>query len=150
MQSRAATVEEYLNELEPNRRQALEAVRQVLQNNLPSEIEETMQYGMIGYVIPLSVYPNGYLNDKKTPLPFVHLASQKNHMALYMMCVYSKPEIRDWFTTQYKKTGKKLDMGKSCIRFKKLDDLPLEVIGETVKKLSVDEYVTHYEKSRGK
>lgn len=147
MQSKAKTVKEYLAELPPERKAAISAVREVILKNLPKGFEEMMQYGMIGYSVPHSIYPPGYHCDPKQPLPFVGLASQKNHMAVYMMNIYMDKETENWFVKAYKATGKKLDIGKSCIRFKKLDDLALEVIGQAVGRKSVKEYIALYEKN---
>jgi len=147
MQSKAKTVKEYLAELPPERRAAIGAVREVILKNLPKGCEEVMQYGMIGYVVPHSVYPPGYHCDPKQPLPFIGLASQKNHMAVYMMCIYTDKETENWFVKAYKASGKKLDKGKSCIRFKKLDDLALDVIGQAVGRKSVKEHIALYEKN---
>ncbi|MCI0406293.1 MAG: DUF1801 domain-containing protein [candidate division Zixibacteria bacterium] len=148
MQSKAKTVKEYLSELPAERRSAIQAVREVILKNLPKGFEEMMQYGMIGYVVPHSVYPAGYHCDPKQPLPFVALASQKNHMAVYMMNIYMDRETENWFVQAYKASGKKLDIGKSCLRFKKLEDLALEVIGQAVGRKSVKEYIAQYEKAR--
>ena len=104
-----------------------------------------MQYGMIGYYVPHSIYPPGYHCDPKQPLPYVGLASQKNHMAVYLGCVYGEKEAEKWFVEEYKKTGKRLDMGKSCVRFRKLDDLPVELIGKAVKRAPVKKYIADYE-----
>ena len=104
-----------------------------------------MQYGMIGYYVPHSVYPPGYHCDPKQPLPFAGLASQKNYMSIYLMCIYGDGEHAAWFREAWAKTGKKLDMGKSCIRFKKLDDVPLKVIGQAIKRVPVKKYIEHYE-----
>lgn len=145
MQSKAQSVTEYLTELPPERRAALQAVRSVIRKNLPQGYEEGMQYGMIGYYVPHSIYPPGYHCDPKQPLPFAGLASQKNHMAIYLMCLYGSPEHEAWFRDKWAKTGKKLDMGKSCIRFKKLEDLPLDVIGQAVARVPVETFIAHYE-----
>jgi len=145
MQSKAKTVEAYLAGLPADRREALEAVRAVVLRNLPKGYEEGMQYGMIGYYVPHSVYPPGYHCDPKQPLPFASLASQKNHMAIYLMCIYSDPEHEAWFRAAWAKTGKKLDMGKSCVRFKKLDDVPLAVVGQTIQRVPVKKYIDRYE-----
>lgn len=145
VQSKAQTVKEYLAELPPDRRKAIETVRKVILANLPSGYEECMSCGMIGYVIPLSRYPDTY---NKQPLPLASLASQKNHMSLHLMCVYGSPTLLDWFTKSYKASGKKLDMGKSCVRFKSTDDLPLELIGETIAKVSVEKFIEFYEKAK--
>jgi len=145
MQSKAKTVKEYLADLPSDRRTAIQAVRQVILKNLDKGYEEGMQYGMIGYYIPHKHYPAGYHCDPKQPLPFASLASQKNHMAVYLMCIYGSSEHEEWFRNEWSKTGKKLDMGKSCIRFKKLEDLPLEVIGKTIARVPAKEYIAYYE-----
>lgn len=145
MQSKARTVKEYLASLPDDRRKALEAVRKVIRKNLDKNYEEGMQYGMIGYFVPHSVYPDGYHCDPKQPLPFAGLASQKNHMSIYLMCNYGVPEHESWFRAAWAKTGKKLDMGKSCIRFKKLDDIPLELIGEAIKRVPAKKFIAIYE-----
>ncbi len=150
MQSKAKTVAQYLAELPPDRREALNAVRKVILKNLPDGFEEIMQYGMIGYVVPHKLYPAGYHCDPSQPLCFAGLASQKNHMALYLMTVYGDKKTQEWFTKAYKATGKKLDMGKSCVRFKKLEDLPLDVIGQAVARVPVDRYIKSYEAIRAK
>jgi len=139
--SKAKTVKEYLAELTSERRPAIQAVRAMILKNLPDGYEECMQYGMICYVVPLKLFPNGYLLDKKTPIPYVALGAQKDHMAVCLTCVYGSEETTRWFTAAYKKTGKRLDMGKSCVRFKKLDDLPLEVIGEAIARVPVQTYI---------
>ncbi|HNO79873.1 MAG TPA: DUF1801 domain-containing protein [Phycisphaerae bacterium] len=153
MQNKATTVKEYLDALPEDRRKALEAVRKVIKANLDKGYQEGIQYGMIGYFVPHKIYPNGYHCDPKQPLPFASIASQKNHMAIYMMCVYSDPKLQEWFQKAWAKTGKKLDMGKSCVRFKKIEDVPLEVVGEAIKRVSLKKYVDHYEsvvKTKGK
>ena len=147
MQSKAKTVTQYLKELPADRRKAIQAVRTVVLKNLPDGYEEGMQYGMIGYYVPHRLYPAGYHCDPSQPLPYAHLASQKNHMAIYLFGMYSDPDIVDWFVEEYKKSGKKLDMGKSCVRFKKLDDLPLEIVGKVIKKISVKKMIATYEAS---
>ena len=141
VQSKATTVKDYLAELPEDRRAAIQAVREVILKNLDHEFEEGMQYGMIGYYVPHSVYPPGYHCDPRQPLGFACLASQKNHMALYLMCVYGDQNQRKWFEAEWKKAGKKLDMGKSCVRFKKLDDLALDVIGETIRRVTARKYI---------
>ncbi|MEK6373931.1 MAG: DUF1801 domain-containing protein [Acidobacteriota bacterium] len=155
MQSKATTVDEYLRSLPEDRRKAIAAVRKVILENLDDDYEEGMQYGMIGYYVPHSVYPAGYHADPKQGLPFVALASQKNYMSLYLMGPYcgcvegmSETALVRWFRGAWAKTGKKLDMGKSCIRFKKLDDLPLEVIGEAIRRVPARAYIDRYEKAR--
>lgn len=145
MQSSATTVEEYLAELPQDRRAALEAVRSVILANLDPRLEEGMQYGHIGYFAPHSLYPAGYHCDPKQPLPFAALASQKNHMAVYLFGVYG--EGGEWFREKWATTGKKLDMGASCVRFKKLADLPLDLIGEAIARYPFEEFVARYEAS---
>ncbi len=143
VQSKAQTVKEYLAELPPDRRKEIETVRTVILANLPKGYEECMSYGMIGYVIPLSRYPETY---NKQPLAIAALAAQKNYMSVYLMCVYGEKQYMDWFKKSFEASGKKLDMGKSCVRFKKSDDLPLDVIGEAIAKVSVENYIKFYEK----
>lgn len=145
MQGRARTVGQYLADLPDERRETLQAVRSVILKNLPKGYEEGMQYGMIGYFVPHSVYASGYHCDPRQPLPFAGLASQKNHMSIYLMCVYNDPRQQAWFRAAWEKTGKKLDMGKACIRFKKLDDVPLRVVGQAVKRVPVKKFIEHYE-----
>jgi len=155
--SKATTVKEYLAGLPADRRAVIEAVRGVILRNMDKDLEEGMQYGMIGYYIPHRIYPPGYHVDPTHPLGYVALAAQKNHYALYMGGLYcgcgldGKDRTPDakWFIEEWGKTGKKLDMGKSCVRFKKLDDLPLEVIGKMVSRISVKKYITMYEKALG-
>ena len=143
MQSSANTVAEYLEELPAERRAAIAKVRAVIRKNLPKGYAEQMQYGMIGYVVPHKLYPAGYHATPKEPLPFIHLASQKNFMALYMP--YERMGIGEWFKERYAASGKKLEIGKACIRFKKLEDLPLDVVGEAIGKVTVSDYVARYE-----
>jgi len=147
MQSKAKTVQAYLAELPPDRREALEAVRRVIRKNLDKDYEERMGYGMMGYAVPHSVYPPGYHCDPKQPLPFAGLASQKQAMSVYLMSVYMTPAELKWFTTAWAKTGKKLDMGKSCIRFKKVEDLALDVLGEAIRRMPAKKYIAEYEKN---
>ena len=141
MQSQATTVAQYLAELPEDRRQTLEAVRKVILDNLDKDYEEGIQYGMIGYYVPHQVYPAGYHCDPRQPLCFAGLASQKNYMSLYLMCVYGESDLATWFQRAWAKTGKKLDMGKSCVRFKKLDDLALDVIGEAIRRVPAKKYI---------
>jgi hypothetical protein len=145
LRAMAAAVDEYLARLPEDRRAALSALRKVIKKNLPKGYEEGIQYGMIGYYVPHSIYPAGYHTNPKEPLPFLSLASQKSHMAVYLMCVYQDAALNTWFAAEYKKTGKKLDMGKSCLRFKKLDDVPVELIGATVARVPVADFVARYE-----
>ncbi|MGH6960877.1 MAG: DUF1801 domain-containing protein [Dongiaceae bacterium] len=146
--SKVSTVSEYFAELPPERRAAIAAVRKVIRGALPGGYAETMQYGMIGYVVPLTRYPAGYLGDGKTPLPYVALASQKNHMAVYLMNVCGDRATAAWFRARWKASGKKLDMGKSCLRFKRLEDLPLPLIGEVAGRTSVETTIEQYERAR--
>ena len=147
VRSSAATVEEYLQEIPEERAEALRAVRRVVLDHLPPGYVETMNWGMICYEVPLARCPDTY---NKQPLMYAGLASQKHHMGLYLMCVYSHPGSRAWFEAKFRASGKKLDMGKSCVRFKKLEDLPLAVIGETIAATSVEEYIQLYRESRTK
>lgn len=130
MKSKATTIEEYLKQLPEDRRAAIQTVRKVILKNLPKGYEEVLQYGVLAYVVPLKAFPAGYLGRKNEPLPYVCLASQKNYMSIYIMSVYGDAESK--FREEYKATGKRLDMGKCCVRFRKLEDLPLEVIGKAV------------------
>jgi hypothetical protein len=132
----------------PDRRAALSAVRKVINENLPDRYEEGMQFGMIGWYVPLSVYPAGYGENPKVPLPLVTLASQKSGMVLHFLCFYGHPTLSTWFISEYKKSGKKLDMGKGCVRFKSLEDLALDVVGRTVARVSVEEHMANYEAAR--
>ena len=145
VRSAAATVEEYLQELPPDRREDIQLVRELVLDNLPPGYVETMNWGMITYEIPLDRYPKTYNSQ---PLMYAALASQKRHMALYLMCVYSHQESRAWFEERYKASGKRLDMGKSCVRFRRLEDLPLDLIAETIAGTSVEDYIEFYEASR--
>ena len=145
MQSRAATVAQYLAELPADRRAALQAVRDAILENLDDDFEEGMQYGMIGYFVPHRVFPAGYHCDPRQPLPFAGLASQKNYMSLYMMHCYENSEAVRWLSSRFAAAGKKLDMGKCCIRFRKLEDLPLGVIGEAIGRVTTADWVTQYE-----
>ena len=145
MPAKFKTVQDYIASLPQDRQEAILAVRDVVVKNLPKGVEEGIQYGMIGYFIPHSVYPDGYHCNPSEPLPFAHIASQKNHMAVYLMCIYGKDEHVEWFKNAWQKTGKRLDMGKSCVRFKKLENVALDVIGKAVKKVSVKQFVAHYE-----
>lgn len=148
MQSKATTVAAYLKELPAERRSLLDAVRKVILANLDRGIEETMNYGMIGYVIPHSIYPAGYHCDPSKPYPYAGLASQKNHCSLYLMPVYNEAE--DWFRQEWQRGGKKLNMGKCCIRFKKLEDLDLAVIAKALQRFTIAEALRRYESLLGK
>lgn len=141
MASSAATVQEYLDALPEDRKAAIGAVRQVILANLPAGYEEAMQYGMIGYVVPHTLYPPGYHCDPKQPLTYASLSSQKNYMSLYLMAVYMDESVNEWFRDSYLATGKKLNRGKSCVRFKTIDDLPLDVIGAVIARVPAEVYI---------
>jgi uncharacterized protein YdhG (YjbR/CyaY superfamily) len=146
MQSKSASVDEYISQLPADRQDALQKLRLLIASNLKGVYEETISYGMIGYVVPKSVYPAGYHCNPDLPLPFISIASQKNFIALYHMGVYAQPDLYNWFVAEYPKHCKsKLDMGKSCIRFKKKNEIPFALIGELIAKMSTDEWVECYE-----
>lgn len=145
MQSKASTVKEYLQSLPADRRSALETLRKIILANLDKGFEEGMQYGMIGYYVPHRIYPSGYHCDPKQPLPFAGLASQKNHISLYMMSCYGSGSEEKWLKQAWTKAGKKLNMGKCCIRFTRLDDVPLEVVGEAFRRVTASKYIEFYE-----
>lgn len=146
MTSDAKTPEEYINALPPERKEAISKLRKIIVKNLPKGFSETMDYGMIGYVVPHSIYPNGYHCKPETPLPFMSLASQKNFVAVYHMGVYAHKELLDWFVNEYPKhCSRKLDMGKSCVRFKKIEEIPYELIGELASKMTTEEWIDIYE-----
>ncbi|RBN49204.1 DUF1801 domain-containing protein [Flavobacterium psychrolimnae] len=148
MQSTATSIQAYLEEIPEERKIALTKLRETILENIPKVFVEQMSYGMIGYVVPHSIYPSGYHCEPKLPLPFINIASQKNFIALYHMGIYAKPELLNWFVTEYPKHSKqKLDMGKSCIRFKKIDQIPFDLIAELVQKITVQEWITCYESS---
>ncbi|HRJ26682.1 MAG TPA: DUF1801 domain-containing protein [Fimbriimonadaceae bacterium] len=144
MTSDASTVEQYIAELPEDRRAAIEAVRAEILRNLPPGYEEQMLYGMISYVVPHSILPEGYHCNPKDPLTYAALANQKNHMAVYLMCQYGNEAEMKWVSEAYAATGKKLDMGKSCVRFKKLENLALDVIGQAIARVPVERYVSQY------
>ena len=145
MKYESKSIKDYISQLPEEWQIVIEKIRKVIQNNIPDGFEETLSYNMIGYVVPHSIYPKGYHVNPKLPLPFINLASQKNFIALYHMGVYSKPEIMDWFVSEYPKYCKrKLDMGKSCIRFKKMEEIPYQLIGELVRKISVEDWIDIY------
>src|SRR5215467_14696245 len=145
MKRTARSVNEYCRALPEDRRAAISAVRDVILKNLPKGYAEVMQYGMISYVVPHSIYPAGYHCKPSDPLPYACLGSQKNHMALHLMFAYGDEKTQRWFRTAYAASGKKLDMGKACVRFKKLEDLPLDVIGEMIARVPVKTYVARVE-----
>lgn len=144
MQSKAKTVTEYLNELPADRQQVMMAMRKALKQNLPKGFEERMSYGMIGYVVPHSLYPSGYHTTPELPLPFINIASQKNFIALYHMAMHG--HLLKWFQEEWKEhSPKKLDMGKACIRFKKPEDVPIELIEKLATKITAQEWIDQYE-----
>lgn len=144
------TVAQYLEGLAPERQEALNKLRETIKANLPSGFEEQLRYGMIGYVVPLSRYPAGYHVDHEA-LPFMALASQKHHIGVYHMGLYGDPELESWFVKAYQdQVPTKLDMGKSCIRLKNVATIPYDLIGELAAKMTVDQYLTNYEKSRAR
>lgn len=143
--SDAATPRAYLDALPPDRREAIEAVRAAILEHLPEGYEEQMSFGMLAYVVPLERYPKTY---NRQPLMLAALASQKQYMSVYLTNVYGDPELERWFTEAYRATGKRLDMGKSCVRFRRLEDLPVDVIGQAVASTSVDDFIQRYEASR--
>ena len=145
MKSHATTAQEYLDELSPERREAVSAVREVVLERLPDGFVEAMDFGMIAYVIPLERYPKTYNGH---PLLYAGISSEKRYVSVHLMGIYSDGQSESWFVDSYKATGKRLDMGKSCVRFRKLEDLPLELVGEAVSRTSDDEYIRLYEESR--
>ena len=146
MISKAKTVAEYLASLPADRRAVIEAVRKVILENLDKDYEEGMSYGAIGYYVPHRLYPAGYHCDPKLPLPFAGLGSQKNHMSLGMMCHYYTAAEDKWFRAAWLKTGRKLDMGKCCVRFKRLEDVALEVVGEAIRRVPAKKFIEQYER----
>ncbi len=139
------TVTEYIAELPEDRRVAIQTIRETILGSLDKTLEEGIQYGMVGYYVPHSVYPAGYHCDPKQPLPFASIASQKNHIGLYLFCVYTDPELQAWFIEAWKKSGKKLDRGKSCVRVKDLDGVPLDVLSKLFKRARVKAFIKAYE-----
>ncbi len=148
MQYEASTPDDYISQLPEERQAPMQKLREILKANLPEGFEGTMSYGMIGYVVPHERYPAGYHVDPKLPLPFINIASQKNYIALYHSGIYTDKNLLDWFTSEYPKhSPTKLDMGKSCVRLKKPDQIPFDLIGELAKKMTVSDWITTYEKS---
>lgn len=146
MTSASKTTKEYLETLPDDRKEAMIKLRNTIAKNLPKGFSETMSYGMIGFVVPHTKYPPGYHCNPKLPLPFVNIASQKNFIALYHMGLYGSESLLKWFTGEYPKHSKtKLDMGKGCVRFKKPEQIPFDLIGELMKKMSPDEWIAQYE-----
>lgn len=148
MQYEVSTLDEYFEIIPPERKEAVKKIYETLKMNLPNGFEEQISYGHIGFVVPHSMYPNGYHCDPTSPLPFIGLASQKNFIALYHMGIYSDEKLLNWFIEEYPKHAKrKLDMGKSCIRFKKTDDIPYDLIGKLASKITPDQWIATYEKN---
>lgn len=146
MQIAATSPDDYINQLPDNRKEAITKLRKLINDNIPENFKEEMNYGMIGWVVPHSVYPAGYHTKPETPLPFINIASQKNHIAVYHMGVYANNDLLKWFTDEFKKKSKlKLDMGKSCVRFKKSEHIPYELIGELAGKMTAKEWIDIYE-----
>ncbi|HCQ14397.1 DUF1801 domain-containing protein [Flavobacterium sp.] len=146
MQSAATTPDQYISELPEDRKIAMEQLRKIVLDNLPAGFKEVMSYGMLGYCVPHEIYPNGYHCNPKDPLPFFAIASQKNSINIYHMMLYADKELHDWFVAEYPKYSKsKLDMGKSCIRFKKTADIPYDLIGELMSKVTLDQWIERYE-----
>lgn len=146
MQIPATSVEDYISQIPEERQEVLKKMFNTIRENLPHGFEHGISYGMIGWQVPLETYPEGYHCNPGLALPFMSLASQKNFIALYHMGLYAKPELLEWFVAEYPKYSKrKLDMGKSCVRFKKIDDIPFELIAELSKKMTVDEWIDIYE-----
>jgi len=146
MQYKADSPEDYISQVPEERQSALKKLRKTINDNLPKGFQEGISYGMIGYVVPHSTYPDGYHCSPELPVPFMSFASQKNSINLYHSGIYSKPELHDWFVAEYPKhcTGK-LDVGKSCIRFKKIEDIPYDLIADLCTKMTVEEYIDIYE-----
>jgi len=146
MKIEANSPDDYISKLPEDRQEVISKLRKVVLDNLPKGFSEEMSYGMIGYVVPHSIYPDGYHCDPKLPLPFMNMASQKNFVAFYHMGIYADERLLDWFVKEYPKHSKyKLDMGKSCIRFKRMNDIPYDLIGELVSKVSVDDWINRYD-----
>ncbi len=148
MQAKATTPDQYIKDLPEDRQAAFKKLRVAIKKNLPKGFTECISYGMIGYVVPHSIYPAGYHCSPELPLPFMSIASQKNFIAIYHMGVYGMPELYDWFVAEHAKhSTKKLDMGKSCIRYKKPEDIPVELIAELCTKITVPEWIAFYEQT---
>lgn len=146
MKNLEKSVDEYVANVSENYHDAIQKLREVVKMNIPKGFVEMLNYGMIGFVVPHELYPNGYHCDPKLPLPFVNIAAQKNFISFYHMGIYAKPSLLEWFVEQYAKTStQKLDMGKSCIRFKKADHIPYDLIGELMKKMTVENWIEVYE-----
>ena len=148
MKIKANSPEKYIDQLPADRKEAIKKLRSTILEHLPEGFEEIMNYGMIGYVVPKSLYPSGYHVDPEQPLPFINIGSQTNHIALYHLGIYANQDLLNWFTSEYSKFSKyKLDMGKSCMRFRKTDQIPYGLIAELIARVSVEEWVQLYEKA---
>lgn len=146
MQISATSIEDYISKIPEERKEAFKRLFDIINDSLPGGFKDNISYGMIGWAVPLETYPAGYHCAPGSPLPFINLASQKNFIALYHMGIYAKPELLEWFVSEYPKhSTKKLDMGKSCVRFKKMDDIPFELIAEVCKKMTVEDWIECYE-----
>lgn len=146
MQYQATSVEHYISQLPDDRKEPINTLRAIIKSNLHKGFEEGISYGMIGFYVPHTLYPKGYHCDPKLPLPFMNIASQKNYVNIYHMGIYAKQELYDWFVAEYPKHNKrKLDMGKSCMRFKNMDDIPYKLIGELASKVTVQDWISIYE-----
>lgn len=146
MTSDAKTPEEYISALPQDKKDAISKLRKIILKSLPKGFSETISYGMLGYVVPHSIYPDGYHCDPKLPLPFMSIASQKNFVGIYHMGIYANKDLYDWFVNEYPKhSNRKLDMGKSCIRLKKIEEIPYELIGELASKMTPNEWIKIYE-----
>ena len=151
MKSEAKTVNDYVNSLPEDRKTAINKLRKVVKQNLPEGFAEEMNYGMIGYVVPLSRYPAGYLDNNNQPLPFMNIASQKNYIAIYHMGMYSDPVLMTWFKEEYEEAySKKLDIGKTCLRFRNMENIPFELIGMLSNKITVEQWIKQYEQNKKK
>lgn len=146
MQIPADSIQDYFSKIPEERHEVFKRLFNAIHDNLPEGFEQVMSYGMVGWAVPLETYPAGYHCTPGSPLPFINLASQKNFIALYHMGIYAKPELLEWFVSEFPKYSKrKLDMGKSCVRFKKMDDIPFELIAELSKKMTVEDCISMYE-----
>lgn len=146
MKSTATTPEQYISELPEERKAIISEIRNAIKNNLPKGFEEVMGYGMLGYVVPHSIYPDGYHCTPKLPLPFINIASQKSHITIYHLGIYSYTPLLEWFTEEWgKHSNKKLEKGKGCLKFKKAEDVPLKLIAELASKMSVEQWIKTYE-----
>ena len=148
MKIEANTIQEYISQLPEDRKEGIENLRKIISENLPKGFEEQMSYGMIGFVVPKSIYPKGYHCSLELPLPFLNIASQKNSINIYHMGIYADEKLLNWFVSEFPKhSKKKLDMGKSCMRFKKPEDIPFQLIGELASKITPEQWINMYERA---